>query len=664
MLYRYRIAFFLPIWLILMACDSPAKKPPTTCGDGVLDPGEECDKEQLSVQTCSELGYYGQVVLLSCKPDCTLDLSACTEGKCGDGIIQGGHGEDCDGTNLGDQTCRSLGLGGGTLGCHASCRFDVSGCEITAECGDGIVASPYEACDGDDLNGETCERLGYYGGSLHCTADCRGFDESGCQAEGKCGDSVIQTQYGETCDGTQLGGATCEEAGYYPGTVVCAADCASLDYSGCPGFCGDGTVQADFGEVCDGMELDGKDCVALGFSRGSGALACNPDCTFDTSACVAKSGNADLAELRLDYGRLTPAFSPDVTNYTSSVLWCVSAVTVTALAQDPWALVQVLQTQPISLSEGTNQPILVRVTAENGTQKTYRIVVTRAFDNNLSTPALGTFVFVPAGAFQRDADPANVTSVAAFWMSPEEITRSQWTTVSGGWTDPSDPARSTTTSHPVQNLNWYHAIAFANRVSLREGLAPVYQVAGVDFATLTFEQVPVVDDPVWNAAVMDMNADGYRLPTEMEWMWAAMGADRAAVGQLNTTGYAKPFSGSNGTNLIQNYVIFGYGTGEPGSTTVDRTSLAWMVDANELGIRSLSGNVHELVWDWYGDWPAGALANHQGPAGGILRVRRGGAWNSPSADCSISARAFVAPFVRDPAQGLHLVRSLPPGTCP
>ena len=39
----------------------------------------------------------------------------------------------------------------------------------------------------------------------------------------------------------------------------------------------------------------------------------------------------------------------------------------------------------------------------------------------------------------------------------------------------------------------------------------------------------------------------------MEWMWAAMGADTAAPGEVNTTGYAKPFAGSDGSNVIGDY---------------------------------------------------------------------------------------------------------------
>jgi len=151
----------------------------------------------------------------------------------------------------------------------------------------------------------------------------------------------------------------------------------------------------------------------------------------------------------------------------------------------------------------------------------------------------------------------------------------------------------------------------------------------------------------------------------MEWLWAAMGADLAAPGQINTTGYTRAFAGSNGSDPIQDYVIFGYGTSEPGATAQASTSASLSLSANELEITCLSGNVHELTWDAYDAWPAGLLENYRGPASGATqRVRRGGAWDSPSAACSLSARAAVNAWTIDFTQGLHLVRNIPPGTCP
>lgn len=86
---------------------------------------------------------------------------------CGDGVIE--QGEECDGENLGGQTCASLGFAAkGTLRC-AECHADTSDCSL---CGNGTIDA-HEQCDGADLGGRTCALLGFTGGTLDCTKTCR-----------------------------------------------------------------------------------------------------------------------------------------------------------------------------------------------------------------------------------------------------------------------------------------------------------------------------------------------------------------------------------------------------------------------------------------------------------------------------------------------------------
>jgi len=150
-----------------------------------------------------------------------------------------------------------------------------------------------------------------------------------------------------------------------------------------------------------------------------------------------------------------------------------------------------------------------------------------------------SLVDIPAGSFQRDGTPANRATVSAFRIASTEITRAQYLDVMG--IDPQQGASySTGVNDPVLNANWYHAIAFCNKLSLREDLEPVYTVyvggSAVDFSSLAYASIPTAANADWNNAVADWNADGYRLPTSHEWLWAAMGADTANPGALNTTG--------------------------------------------------------------------------------------------------------------------------------
>ena len=282
----------IAISVLLSSCDAKVTTR-KNCGDGFLDPGEECDKDQFQAANCFELGYYDQTGSLQCNSDCTLDLSVCV-GRCQDGIIQEQFGEQCEGEDLQDMSCQLLGLGGGTLGCKSSCKYDASGCELAAVCGDGVILSPFEHCEGSDLNGQTCEGLGYHGGALACTLDCL-FDLEPCRTHGRCGDGTLQELYGEQCEGVFLNDQTCETLGYYGGTLLCGSDC-HFDTSSCDavGRCGDALIQASFDETCDGENLDQQTCETLGYHAG--ILACQ-DCSFSLDGCGGRCGDGSIQPL-------------------------------------------------------------------------------------------------------------------------------------------------------------------------------------------------------------------------------------------------------------------------------------------------------------------------------------------------------------------------------
>jgi len=293
-----RLATFVA--LVLAACEAPVKVE-ERCGDGFLDPGEACDADNVPVANCEQLGYYSGTGPVTCTEDCQLDLSTCGA-RCGDSVIQVAYGEECDGAELGGQTCVSAGLGSGTLACTSGCRLDVSGCSEAAVCGDGLVAAPAEECDLSELRGATCQSLGWYGGELGCDGGCR-YDLGGCRPFGRCGDGVIQGDYGEACDGFALGGETCTGLGWYGGQLACTDDC-TYDQSPCEaaGRCGDGRLQDGAGERCDGDDLGALTCAALFPGYDGGEVACAADCTPDTSGCarcgdgVIQAGAGELCD--------------------------------------------------------------------------------------------------------------------------------------------------------------------------------------------------------------------------------------------------------------------------------------------------------------------------------------------------------------------------------
>jgi hypothetical protein len=101
-----------------------------------------------------------------------------------------------------------------------------------------------------------------------------------------CGNGAVEGT--ETCDGEDLGGATCASVGFASGGLACTAGCG-LDTSGCvpfvPPACGNGALDAP--EQCDGTALGGATCGSLGFTLG-GTLACTAGCGFDTSGCASQ----------------------------------------------------------------------------------------------------------------------------------------------------------------------------------------------------------------------------------------------------------------------------------------------------------------------------------------------------------------------------------------
>jgi cysteine-rich repeat protein len=127
------------------------------CGDGFINQlSEECDSENLNEQSCTGFGF--DTGILRCDPEsCTFDIAGCeTVPICGNHRID--SGEDCEGEDLGGQSCADFDFDEGQLQCDPSeCSFDFSDCVITQICGDNIVEAPEECDDGDNTNGDGCD---------------------------------------------------------------------------------------------------------------------------------------------------------------------------------------------------------------------------------------------------------------------------------------------------------------------------------------------------------------------------------------------------------------------------------------------------------------------------------------------------------------------------
>lgn len=221
------------------------------------------------------------------------------------------------------------------------------------------------------------------------------------------------------------------------------------------------------------------------------------------------------------------------------------------------------------------------------------------------------------------------------------ISSSSWQLVEGvNWRHDAngEPHTSYDVNHPVIHVSWMDAIHFCNWKSKSEKLEPVYQVRG-DLVTI---------NPV---------ADGYRLPTEAEWEYAARSGGK---GYQYGWGDARPsgnFSDSEVNARFSHWA--GAGRYNDGFET---TAPVAQFAQGELGLYSISGNVAEWCWDWYD--PAyyqvpNLPRSPQGPDHGYYRVIRGGAWIGNPSFSRNSNRDVGKPTDKSSQIGFRIAKNFP-----
>ena len=334
-------------------------------------------------------------------------------------------------------------------------------------------------------------------------------------------------------------------------------------------------------------------------------------------------------------------------------------------------------------------------TCENGCKKAFAGQIPFAVRRNAVPEG---FVWVNGGTVSGSGHPdipdsagsehkgvfiaGRTVTLSPYMMCDHEVTQGEWEEVMAGnadgvTTDPSSCKAGSTNyavnfgteqkNRPVESMTWYDAVYYCNERSKKEGLTPVYDISGItvsSYGKITAATVTLVPGG-------GIRPNGYRLPTEAEWEFAARGGDPNSSawnclfsGAATASGTAYSAGVNSGLDSVGWYIY----NNKTGTTTADSqtatsdgkgTHEVKQKAANSLGLYDMSGNVWEWCWDRTGTVSTGSETDPTGASSeSTNRVCRGGAWDNYAYYPNVCRRNALPPGGSYTNIGLRVVRSV------
>lgn len=259
--------------------------------------------------------------------------------------------------------------------------------------------------------------------------------------------------------------------------------------------------------------------------------------------------------------------------------------------------------------------------------------ISKVFIEVPGTTITGTETWIPESEV---FESGRTITICDLIVSDHEVTQKEYETYCSYSSNNSPGGYGKGDNYPVYYVNWYDAIVYCNLRSIAENLIPVYKLGdetdpknwtGIEGNETDGYRGPAAKNSQWNKITMDIEANGYRLPTEVEWEYLARG------GKTNSTMY----SGSDEINDVAYYT----------ENSDSKTHEIKGKKPNAFGLYDMSGNIREWCSNLYNETSTII----------VMFSQRGGSWYDDASKCSVAYRACGYPEARYQRNGFRVVRT-------